>query len=88
MVETAIEDFPFVPYADCCESEEGSSTIQIGTGSYELRQDLDFEHFSPIFSDAWTGTEVWEASILLSQYIDQERIELAGKRVIELGSGW
>jgi hypothetical protein len=43
--------------------------------------------FSPLFDDSWTGSQVWECSIMLSQYILRENVLNQNSNVIELGAG-
>ena len=45
------------------------------------------EEFAPIFSDIWTGSQVWGGSLLLGKWLINNCEELKGELALELGSG-
>jgi predicted nicotinamide N-methyase len=44
-------------------------------------------HFTPLFEDAWTGSHVWDCSIMLSKYLISKKIQLRNRHIIEIGAG-
>jgi hypothetical protein len=66
--------------------------VEIGSHRIQLQTQLDEDKLAPIFDDEWTASMVWEASVLLSSYLqgelDKGQWQPSGKSVIELGSGW
>ena len=61
-------------------------------GSHDLTLDLTFDQdcIEPLFSGgAWAGTTVWNASMLLADWLEQRvgAASLSRKRAIELGAG-
>jgi hypothetical protein len=65
--------------------------VDVGEHSIVLKQQLDEDQLAPIFDDEWTASMVWEASYVLSCFLDRGVKDIwqpGGKSVIELGSGW
>ena len=64
--------------------------LEIGPHRIVLKTQLDEDQLAPIFDDEWTASMVWEASVLLSLYLQENNgsWQPQDKRVIELGSGW
>ncbi|RHZ28823.1 hypothetical protein DYB31_010327 [Aphanomyces astaci] len=67
--------------------------VAVGDKRYELSEVLASDRLDALFSDAWTGSRVWNASIFLSKqllrlYDERQFITTAQQSVIELGSGW
>ncbi|KAH9122561.1 hypothetical protein LEN26_010217 [Aphanomyces euteiches] len=72
-------------------------SVTIGPWRYELSEVLSSDRLDALFSDAWTGSRVWNASIFLSNHLvrlhaEQSFLRSATQtsragRVIELGSG-
>ncbi|CAK4208216.1 unnamed protein product [Aphanomyces euteiches] len=72
-------------------------SVTIGPWRYELSEVLSSDRLDALFSDAWTGSRVWNASIFLSNHLVRLHAEQSflrnatqtsrAGRVIELGSG-
>lgn len=54
---------------------------------FNVSQTLSGASIQPLFSDAWTGSLVWPASVVLSKYLMycNPTVETT---VLEVGSGW
>ncbi|ETV88043.1 hypothetical protein, variant 2 [Aphanomyces astaci] len=66
--------------------------VAVGDKRYELSEVLASDRLDALFSDAWTGSRVWNASIFLSKHLlrlhdERQFITTALQSVIELGSG-
>ncbi len=73
------------------ENTVSRATLQL-LGSHDLTLDLTFDQdcIEPLFSGgAWAGTTVWNASMLLADWLQQRvgEANLSDKRAIELGAG-
>ncbi|ETV90330.1 hypothetical protein H310_14873 [Aphanomyces invadans] len=66
--------------------------VAVGDTRYDLSEVLGSDRLDALFSDAWTGSRVWNASIFLSNHLvrlHEEGRFLGGSpaSVVELGSG-
>lgn len=54
-----------------------------------VKQKLPSTELAPLFTDVWTGSCVWECSMLMNRIIESEEMKqtFAGKQVLELGAG-
>lgn len=53
-----------------------------------ISQQLEPDDLAPLFSDAWTGSCLWNCSVVLSEFIgDKLKKDASGKRFVELGAG-
>lgn len=59
--------------------------------TFRLSQTLESQDLSPLFDDNWTGSHVWECSLLLADFVERrvstEGLIREGTAVCELGSG-
>eukprot|EP00746_Dinoflagellata_sp_MGD_P000836 gnl/MRDRNA2_/MRDRNA2_101543_c0_seq1.p1 gnl/MRDRNA2_/MRDRNA2_101543_c0~~gnl/MRDRNA2_/MRDRNA2_101543_c0_seq1.p1 ORF type:complete len:235 (+),score=35.92 gnl/MRDRNA2_/MRDRNA2_101543_c0_seq1:210-914(+) len=66
-------------------------TLKTSGRRYCLSQQMGPEKISPLFSDEWTGSQVWDCSLHLAEFIESSLqkgcLDLQGRRVVELGSG-
>ncbi|OQR97043.1 serine/threonine-protein kinase Nek5-like isoform X2 [Achlya hypogyna] len=67
-----------------------TQTIVVAGRTYGISETLESDQLDALFSDAWTGSLVWRASIFLSSQLARLQGDgafTAGSTVIELGSG-
>eukprot|EP00940_MAST-03C_sp_MAST-3C-sp2_P001327 g1327.t1 len=67
-----------------------SVRVRVRDTDFVLSQQLKPDDLAPLFSDAWTGSQVWNCSIELSEYLGKifgEVGAVEGKTVVELGAG-
>lgn len=63
-------------------------TYRFGGVTMSISEQMEPEEISPLFSEAWTGSMVWDAASVLVRHIErQPRDFLEDAVVVELGSG-
>ena len=73
--------------------DAGATSLKVNVlgQSFTLSQQLEPKDLAPLFSDEWTGSQVWSCSVVLSTFIGQSvkkgDIVLKDKNVVELGAG-
>ena len=73
--------------------DAGATSLKVNVlgQSFTLSQQLEPKDLAPLFSDEWTGSQVWSCSVVLSTFIGQSvekgEIVLKDKNVVELGAG-
>ena len=79
------------------DTEFGSTVVDARARSVEvsvlgttltISQQLEPDDLAPLFSDAWTGSCLWNCSVVLSEFIGKTlKKDATGKRIVELGAG-
>lgn len=68
-----------------------TTTIDVpNVGTFVLSTTLSSDELQPIFEEAWTGSHIWQSSLVLAQYFDPATTkspEAPNPLVLELGSG-
>ncbi|KDO25898.1 hypothetical protein SPRG_08839 [Saprolegnia parasitica CBS 223.65] len=67
-----------------------TQSIEVAGRAYAISETLESDQLDALFSDAWTGSLVWRASVFLSQHLARLQGEggfAPGANVVELGSG-
>eukprot|EP00123_Amoebidium_parasiticum_P017537 comp23893_c0_seq1/m.41972 comp23893_c0_seq1/g.41972 ORF comp23893_c0_seq1/g.41972 comp23893_c0_seq1/m.41972 type:complete len:185 (-) comp23893_c0_seq1:334-888(-) len=63
-------------------------TFTLGQGRVvRLQQTLDECGLQPLFADEWTASHVWPCAQHLADCLQEKGTTLAGRRLVELGSG-
>ena len=75
----------------CVDALAKTLSVRILDKTFTLSQQLEPEDLAPLFSDAWTGSQIWQCSVKLSEYlgrlVESGDLSFRRKRVVELGAG-
>lgn len=56
--------------SSCFGIELRTVDVTVGSSTYYISQQMEPDDLAPLFSDVWTGSQVWRCSVISSQFIN------------------